>query len=631
MNNKKFYFIDVRDKQNRVYLIILACVALLLYLPTVNYLYTNFDDDLILINNKKILEAPIDYINVFTTGAYWDHISQLYRPIQNLSFLFDVGLSEGMNTWMFHLTNIMLFVFVSIITFIVLNKVTGSTKTSFYFSLLYIVHPIFTSTIAWIPSRGDLFLSIFTLISFLYYVKFLETNDIKSLIISWISFLFALFSKETAVVLPVLFFLYYLFFERKNKITLRHYILMLLILVSYFLWNYLRSIATSDYDPNTLIEPFGYMDIFENLLMIPELFGRMLMPYSFNTLPVYGWFSISLGLVIISFLIYVLNKNTKMKEDRLMIIYFTIWSFLLIAPILFLTKNYYQDYLEHRFLLPMLGIWVIFIKLYDKIIKKKKYSIFIVLAVIFTSATLIKANSFKNPQNFYETAIKYNPNSSFAYYSRGNIKKNEGNINGALEDFNMSISLNPRNAVAYNNRAIMKGQINDMQGALQDINQAISLSPDADMYNNRAMIKYILKDYAGAINDYSKVLTFKSKLIITYYNRGLLFSELKQYDKAIKDFKTYITLDNKNANVYYDMGVAYRMQNNMVEALRCFDKAIELNLVFAQAYNNRAYLKLLNKDYTGALQDCDVLISLNPNDTNALLLKEKINTEFKKK
>lgn len=624
-------FADFKHKESRVYLFILAVVSLVIYIHAVSFEYTYYDDDLIIISNQKILEAPLDYVKIFTTGAFFDYQSQLYRPLQNLSFLADVSLSEGVYAWMFHLTNILLFALISLLIFVVFNTFSKSRQTTFYFSLLFVVHPLFTSSVVWIPARGDLLLTLFTLFSFVYYLKFINKDDLSSMLMSWLTFTLALFSKETAIVLPLLFIVYFFVFSEKRKLSPKHLLLMLLVLCSISFWYWLRRIATEEFNPDLLIEKFGFTDIFKNFLMIPESLGRLLMPFSFNTLPKYGVISIVLGILILVFLGFLLKKITNKAEDKKTILYFAFWFLLVLMPIIFLTKNYYVNYIEHRFLLPMIGFWVVMMKIFEHFATKKYTALFIMIALIFSIANIIKAKAYNNANSFYQTALSINKDSELAYYTMGNIKKNNGDLYGAIDDYSKAISIDNKYALAYNNRAIVKAQLNDLDGALEDFNIAISLTPDADIYNNRAMVKYLQKDYQGAIADYSEQLKIDDKLIINYYNRGLVYSVIGQHDRAIYDFKKYISIDTTNPKVYYDLGVVYRMKNDYQNAIRCFDKAIALDLVYAEAYNNRAYVKWLNKDYMGALKDCDVLISIHPNDTAAYILRERIDLDLKKK
>jgi len=93
------------------------------------------------------------------------------------------------------------------------------------------------------------------------------------------------------------------------------------------------------------------------------------------------------------------------------------------------------------------------------------------------------------------------------YFKQGVTKIDNGDYDGAIENFNKVIELDPKNAKAYAGRGNAKGIFGDNKGAIQDYNKAIELNPNyADAYNNRGIVKYKLGDYRGAIQDFNKAI-----------------------------------------------------------------------------------------------------------------------------
>ena len=80
--------------------------------------------------------------------------------------------------------------------------------------------------------------------------------------------------------------------------------------------------------------------------------------------------------------------------------------------------------------------------------------------------------------------IRVNPNISALYNGRGLIKSDEGNIRGAIADFDRAIKLNPKNAAAYRNRANAKQKIKDRAGAISDFNRS------AELFNQQGQDAY---------------------------------------------------------------------------------------------------------------------------------------------
>jgi len=118
---------------------------------------------------------------------------------------------------MFHLSNVLLLGFISALLFLLLKKFLIPTRLALLSALIYCVHPLFVSSVAWIPARGDLLLMVFSLLSFLFFIEYLEKQKTLLLIMNWLAFSIALFCKETAAFLPFIFIIYYFIFHYKKK------------------------------------------------------------------------------------------------------------------------------------------------------------------------------------------------------------------------------------------------------------------------------------------------------------------------------------------------------------------------------------------------------------------------------
>ena len=191
--------------------ILLLIVPFVLYIGSTQFAFTYFDDDQLILGNAKQFEAPFSFAQYFMTGADVGSPSVYYRPLQNFSYYLDTCFAGGVEPWMFHLSNVILFSILILALYAFLLKLNLPDKYAFWLAMLYAVHPINVCAASWIPARGDLFLVINILLSFVTFVSFLQTRKWKYAALSVTTFGIALLSKETAAII-------YIFSNRKiNK------------------------------------------------------------------------------------------------------------------------------------------------------------------------------------------------------------------------------------------------------------------------------------------------------------------------------------------------------------------------------------------------------------------------------
>jgi tetratricopeptide (TPR) repeat protein len=128
--------------------------------------------------------------------------------------------------------------------------------------------------------------------------------------------------------------------------------------------------------------------------------------------------------------------------------------------------------------------------------------------------------------------------------NRGIEKAQNGDMDGAMADFNRAIELNPKDDAPYYNRAQARRLKNDTAGAIADYTRAIELgSTNPAAYNNRGNARAENKDRDGAIADYTRAIELKPDYARAYYNRAMLKKEDGDATGAAADFKRARMLD----------------------------------------------------------------------------------------
>ena len=216
-------------------------------------IYNGFlwDDHVLIEENSQFFQTLPLYS--WFTADFWNtpsigRFSGYYRPLVSLSFVFDF-VRAGLAPESFHLTNLVLHIFVSLLLWRLLRVLSVDPISSLYATLIFGIHPIQTQAVAWISGRADVLTAMGIVLCLLFFIALLQ--EIKLIRVLWgalatLGYAIALFSKESAIItIPLV--LTFIVHERKlSKESLREHGLAIFSLASLILslgWLFLRSAA----------------------------------------------------------------------------------------------------------------------------------------------------------------------------------------------------------------------------------------------------------------------------------------------------------------------------------------------------------------------------------------------------
>ncbi|MCA9906508.1 MAG: tetratricopeptide repeat protein, partial [Anaerolineae bacterium] len=124
-----------------------------------------------------------------------------------------------------------------------------------------------------------------------------------------------------------------------------------------------------------------------------------------------------------------------------------------------------------------------------------------------------------------------------------------GNFQAAYTSFSCFLSLYPADAYpeqtaeALNMRGNVLREQGDLEGAISEYTHALDVEGDfAIAYNNRGWAYFNLGDYETALADYNAALDHDSSLAYAYNNRGLIHQYRGELGQAATDFEHAINL-----------------------------------------------------------------------------------------
>jgi len=320
----------------------------LIYFKSLFFDFTYLDDNVWILDYQWFLKNIHNCFHLFT---HPDFISKsFYRPVLTLSFMLDAQWS-GTSPFGYRLTDLGIHLLSSCLLLNILKRLKYSQELALSFALIFTVHPVFTQAVAWIPGRTDSLLGLFVLSSFIFFLSFLDRKQWSHYAGHVFFLILALLTKETAVVLPVICFLY-LYLIHETKIPKIKYLVSWFIILA--VWGIIRTkivMATND-----ITLSHAVMSLFQNLPALIPYIGKVFLPLNLSVLPiledmsfVYGWISIGIITLLLLF-----SKNKRGKYVFFGLLWFLV--FLLPSLVVSFLKH------EYRLYLPMIGCMIVLLE-----------------------------------------------------------------------------------------------------------------------------------------------------------------------------------------------------------------------------------------------------------------------------
>lgn len=206
--------------ENRLITRLLPAVALALVSVAV---YANtIDGEFVSDDIWQVLQNPwitgIGYVPEVFTSAVWDFkpemrpgSGQYYRPVMFLLYMACYAVA-GLEPWGYHIVNIAFHAANSVfLFFLALRLLRGwpggkpgegnggllLTGGAFFTALLFATHPVNTESVAWVATQTELLFTLLFMVGLYLYIS-------RRYTVSALVFLVSLFTKETAIVLPIM-------------------------------------------------------------------------------------------------------------------------------------------------------------------------------------------------------------------------------------------------------------------------------------------------------------------------------------------------------------------------------------------------------------------------------------------
>ncbi|MDY2917442.1 MAG: tetratricopeptide repeat protein [Muribaculaceae bacterium] len=216
---------------------------------------------------------------------------------------------------------------------------------------------------------------------------------------------------------------------------------------------------------------------------------------------------------------------------------------------------------------------------------------------------------------YFNRAIAQKPYLAWPYFWRSVAKINLEDYEGALADASKTIELNPFITDAYEVRGVARQNLGDNRGAIEDYRLALEQIPDnRQLTYNMACALVDEKEYEKADSVFTRLLDRNPGFENGWLGRGRLRILQKDTLDAARNITHAIEINPNSFNGHAMMAdiELRRGKERYDSALYHLDRAIKLQPEIAGLYVNRAYIRYLQNDWYGAMDDFDNALQLDP-------------------
>ena len=535
-------------------LIVAICIV---YGQVLGFGFINLDDPGYVSGNDIVKQG------ITTDGIRWAFSTfhkANWHPVTWISHMLDVQFF-GMNPGMHHLTNVIFHILNALLLFFVLKRMTGTLWRSAAVAGLFALHPLHVESVVWISERKDVLSTFFWLLTMAGYVWYVQQCTVRRYLVVVLFFVLGLLSKPMLVTLPfVLVLLDFWPLKRwepyiqgnigndPGKRTLRsrykQQVLPILIAekIPLIVLSTVSSIVT--FYAQKSGGAVGSVDSFaigtrlaNAITSYAAYLDKMVRPYNLAVFYPYtdtfSFITVSLSALLLILITTAVILAVK-EKPYLFVGWF--WYLGTLFPVIGIVQVGSQSMADRYTYIPLIGVFVMIVWGIVDFLSRQRYGKTVLRTVIlvfplFIWVSWVQVGLWKNSETLFMHALDVTRNNYLIHYNLGITLYEQGNVDGAMREYQASLQIKPDFTEAHNNLGTI----------------------------------LLLKGYPDeTIRHYRESLRINSHQTDTYNNLGAAYFRKGNIPIAIECFQAAIREKSDNASAIKNLEIARTAQKKPV-------------------------------------------------------------------
>lgn len=606
--------------QNILPISVITVITLLIYMNSLNNDFVWDDVDLI-VKNEAIRKLDLHALWSFFSDDKVTHApGEIYRPLYILSYALNYKFF-GIDPFGYHLTNLIIHTINSVLVFFVVSLMLNTFETidrgrelekgiptphtiylspAFASAILFATHPIHTESVTWVKGRDDPMAFFFMLLAFYFYIKFKEkyqnsnssdrgaedserkNSQISThkyqlcyYLLALFFYLCAIFTKEMAMTLPLLLFLYDFTMGdgrkmgiTEHKVGIRKNIIKKIWVLKWYLPFFLEA-SIFMILRSLILGQVGQMggywaDSFVSTMYTMAkgfVYYIKILILPLGLVADHVTFQFSKGLdreVVFSFflLLVVFLSAIALYRYSKVVTFSVLWFFITLLPVSNLIPI--KILIAERFLyIPSFGYSLLLSVVlaaignrFNLVFRFSKHMLLITLIIVvilYSYSTYERNKVWKDEYTLWTNVIERYPDSARAHTNLGIAYADRELFKDAAIEYLKAIEIDSRYVLAYFNLGNVYTVTSNTEDAIKTYKKALMIDPEfssAHFYLGRIYEKLSL--YREAIKEFKATVRIEPKETNAHLALGRIYLELGHYKAAVSEFTSVLAIDPKN-------------------------------------------------------------------------------------
>jgi protein O-mannosyl-transferase len=564
----------------RLIALLLALVTLVVFLPVARNDFVNFDDGEYVYDNPMV-ENGLTLAGIkwaFTTG----HAGN-WHPLTWISHMLDCELF-GLNAGAQHMVNVLFHAANAALLFMLLLRLTDRLWPSAMVAALFAWHPLHVESVAWIAERKDVLSTFFALLALASYARYAQKkspdgnqaskkraalptsdgrNPASDYFLALIFFTLGLMAKPMLVTLP--FVLLLLDFWPLNRMRNNHWPTMsrqLILekwpffvmatascLVTFLVQQHGHAVLTLQQMPvgfrleNAPVAVVGYM---------LKLFWPVNLAIIYPLTPVS---TLALAASILA-LVFVSGLAWHWRTAKPYFLFGWLWFLGTLVPVIGLVQVGIQAMADRYTYIPSIGFFIALVFLVSDWAARfqvPKVMTVGVAALILTAGVLLmefQLQFWRNTETLFRHALAVTSNNYLAHLNLGLALEQEGDLAGALTEYQETLRLDPSYPGLHNHLGIVFDKLGRHAESLAEYRGESDRHQDnAYLHNAVGSELAALGELDTALKEFAKAKQLDPKYSAPYLETAKALFQLGRDAEGAPEFQAAAALDPDNFQV----------------------------------------------------------------------------------